>query len=80
MPFSVTDVSLQFMNMMKYPLGLPLYQFLQLFLNDVLIYFPKPKAHAEHEGKVLGKLGEQSLYAKASKYEIMKTSVKSVSK
>ena len=46
-----------------------------IFLDDVLIYSANPQDHAEHLRKVLGKLREHKLYAKASKCEMLKTSV-----
>ena len=50
-------------------------KFVFVFLDDVLIYSAKPQDHAEHLRKVLGKLREHKLYAKASKCEIVKTSM-----
>ena len=50
-------------------------QFALVFLDDVLIYSANPQDHAEHLQKVLGKLKEYQLYAKASKCEILKTSM-----
>ena len=46
-----------------------------VFLDDVLIYSANPQDHAEHLRKVLGKLREHKLFAKASKCEMLKTSV-----
>ena len=45
------------------------------FLDDVLIYSANPQDHAEHLQKVLGKLREHKLFAKASKCEMLETSV-----
>ena len=63
------------MNMMNDFFGEYLDNFVLVFLDDVLIYFANPQDHAEHLGKVLGKLREHKLYAKVSKCEILKTSV-----
>ena len=75
MPFGVTNAPAQFMNMMNALLGEYLDKFVLVFLDDVLIYSANPQDHAEHLRKVLGKLREHKLYAKASKCEILKTSV-----
>ena len=46
-----------------------------VFFDDVLIYSANPQDHAEHLRKVLGKLREHKLFAKASKCEMLKISV-----
>ena len=63
------------MNMMNDLLGEYLDKFVFAFRINVLIYSPNPQDHVEHLQKVLGKLKEHKLYAKASKCEILKTSV-----
>ena len=63
------------MNMMNALLGEYLGKFVLVFLDDVLIYSTNPEDHAEHLRKVLGKLREHKLFAKASKCEMLKTSV-----
>ena len=75
MPFGVTNAPAQFMNMMNALLGEYLDKFVLVFLDDVLIFSANPQDHAEHLWKVLGKLREHKLYAKASKSEMLKTSV-----
>ena len=75
MPFGVTNVSTQFMNMMNDLLGEYLDKFALVFLDDVLIYSANPQDHADHLQKILGKLKEHQLFVKASKCEILKTSV-----
>ena len=75
MPFGVTNAPAQFMNMMNALLGEYLEKFVLVFLDDVLIYSANPQDHAEHLRKVLGKLQEHKLFAKASKCEMLKTSV-----
>ena len=75
MPFGVTNAPTQFMNMMNDLLGEYLDKFVLVFLDDVLIYSANPQDHADHLRKVLGKLWEHQLFAKASKCEILKTSV-----
>ena len=63
------------MNMMNDLLGEYLDQFVLIFLDDVLIYSANIQEHCEHLRKVLNKLREHRLYAKASKCDILKTSV-----
>ena len=63
------------MNMMNNLLGEYLDQFVLIFLDDVLIYSANIVEHCEHLRKVLNKLREHRLYAKASKCDILKTSV-----
>ena len=63
------------MNMMNDLLGQYLDQFVLVFLDDVLIYSANVQEHCEHLRKVLDKLRQHRLYAKASKCEVMKTSV-----
>ena len=65
----------QFMNMMNALLGEYLDKFVLVFLDDVLIYSANPEDHAEHLREVLGKLREHKLFVKASKCEMLKTSV-----
>ena len=75
MPFGVTNAPTQFMYMMNDLLGEYLDDFVIVFLDDVLIYSANPQDHVEHLRKVLEKLRHHQLYAKASKCDIMKTSV-----
>ena len=50
-------------------------KFVLVFLDDVLIFSTNPQDHVDHLKKVLGKLREHQLFVKASKCEILKTSV-----
>ena len=75
MPFGVTNAPAQFMYMMNDLLGEYLDDFVIVFLDDVLIYSANPQDHVEHLRKVLGKLRHHQLFAKASKCDILKTSV-----
>ena len=75
MLFGVNNAPAQFMKMMNALLGEYLGKFVLVCLGDVLIYSGNPQDHIEHLRKVLGKLREHKLYAKASKCEILKTSV-----
>ena len=71
----MTNAPAQFMNMMNDLLGEYLDQFVLIFLDDMLIYSTNIQEHCEHLSKVLNKLREHCLYAKASKCDILKTSV-----
>ena len=75
MAFGVSNAPAQFMNMMNDLLGEYLDKFVLVFLDNVLIYSANPQDHVDHLRKVLGKLREHQLFAKASKCEILKTSV-----
>ena len=75
MPFGVTNAPAQFMGMMNDLLGEYLDRFVLIFLDDILVYSQSMKEHAEHLRKVLGKLREHRLYAKASKCEFVKSSI-----
>ena len=75
MPFGVTNAPTQFMNMMNALLAEYLDKFVLVFLDDVPIYSANSQDYVEHLWKVLGKLREHKLFAKASKCEILKTSV-----
>ena len=75
MPFGNINTPAQFMNMINALLGECLDKFILVFLDDALIYSANPQDHAQHLWKVLGKLCEHKLFAKASKCEMLKTSV-----
>ena len=75
MPFGVTNAPAQFMNMMNDVLDDYLDKFVLIFLDDVLVYSANVEEHAEHLRQLLERLREQRLYAKASKCDMMKTSV-----
>ena len=75
MLFGVNNAPAQFMNMMNDLLGEYIDQFVLIFLDDVLIYSANIQEHCEHLRKVLTKLREHRLYAKANKCDILKTSV-----
>ena len=66
------------MNMINALLGEYLDKLVFIFLDNVLIYSANPQDHVEHLQKVLGKLWEHKLHAKASKCEILKISMEFV--
>ena len=80
MPFGNINTPAQFMNMINALLGECLDKFILVFLDDVLIYSTNPQDHVDHLRKVLGKLREHQLFVKASKCEILKTSVEFLGK
>ena len=75
MPLGVTNDPAQFMGMMNDLLGECLDRFVLVFLDDILVSSRNVEEQAEHLRKVLGKLREHWLYAKASKCEFVKSSV-----
>ena len=72
---SVTNALAQFMNMMNDLLGECLDKSVLIVRDNVLIYSANPQDHADHLRKILGKLREHQLFAKASKCESLKTFV-----
>ena len=75
MHFGIINAPAQFMNMMNDLLGEYLDKFVLVFLENILIYSANQQDHEEHLRKVLGKLKEHQLFAKANKCEILKTSI-----
>ena len=67
-PFGLTNAPTVFMNLMNSILYKYLDQFVQLFLNDILIYSKNEKEHEEHLQIVLSCLKEHNLYGKISKF------------
>ena len=63
------------MNMINDLLGDYLDRFVLVFLDDILIYSANIDQHAEHLRQVLQRLREHRLFAKASKCELVKTSI-----
>ena len=63
------------MNLMNDVLADYLDDFVVVFLDDILIYSKTLKDHAIHLRKVLQKLRDHQLYAKASKCEIAYKSI-----
>jgi 3'-phosphoadenosine 5'-phosphosulfate sulfotransferase (PAPS reductase)/FAD synthetase len=53
MPFSLTNVSTTFMDLMHRVFRPYLDKFLAIFINDILIYSERPDEHAEHLKLVL---------------------------
>ena len=70
MPFGVTNAPAQFMNMVQDLLSDMVDQFVIVFIDDILIFSKDVKEHTEHVKKVLARLREHKLFAKASKCEV----------
>ena len=75
MPFGVTNPLAQFTNRMNDLLGEYLDKLVLVFLDNVFIYFANPQNLSKHLKRVLGQLREHQLFVKASKFEILKTSL-----
>ena len=63
------------MSMMNDLLGEYLDKFVVVFIEDVLIDFANPQDNVDNLRKTLRKLREHQLVVKASKCEILKTSI-----
>ena len=74
-PFGVSNAPAQFMNLMNDVLADYLDDFVVVFLDDILIYSKTIDDHVVHLRKVLQKLREHQLFAKASKCEIAYESI-----
>ena len=74
-PFGVSNAPAQFMNLMNDVLADYLDDFVVVFLDDILIYSKTIEDHVVHLRKVLQKLREHQLFAKASKCEIAYESI-----
>jgi len=69
MPFGVTKapgVFMEYMNRIFHPY---LDQFVEVFIDDILVYSKSEEEHAEHLRIVLQVLKEKQLFAKLSKCE-----------
>ena len=67
MPFGVTNAPVIFQHMMNDIFREYVYQFMVVYLDDILIYSPDLDTHDQHVCLVLSRLREQSLYAKYEK-------------
>ena len=75
MPFGLTNAPAQFMDMMNVLLGEHLDKCVFVFLDDIVIYSASMEEHVEHLRQVLNTLWRERLYTKASKCEIVQTSI-----
>ena len=67
MPFGLTNAPAVFQAMINDVLRDFLYQFVYVYLHDILIYSPDLATHKEHVNQVLKRLLEHHLYVKAEK-------------
>lgn len=63
-PFGLTNAPIVFMNLMNGVFQKYLDEFVQVFLDDILIYSNMQEEHEEHLRLVLQCLREHKLYAK----------------
>ena len=75
LPFGLTNAPATFMHLMQQVFKPYLDDFVIVFLDDILIYSKTETEHVDHVKKVLKKLREHKLYAKASKCEFFKQSI-----
>ncbi len=75
MPFGLTNAPASFQHLMNFNFRDMLDNFVICYLDDLLIYSPDLTTHCEHVGKVLQRLRDVGLYAKADKCEFHTTSV-----
>lgn len=73
MPFGLTNAPATFQSYIDQALGSYIDEFAICYLDDILIYSTDVKVHRDHVTRVLGKLREHGLYAKASKCEFSVT-------
>ena len=67
MPFRLTNAPTTFMDVMNRVFRPYLYQFVVVFINDILVYSKNEEEHEQHLRIVLQTLREKQLYAKLSK-------------
>ena len=76
MPFELTNAPTAFMNLMHRVFQPYLYQFVVVFVNDILIYSQSEEEHEDHLWIVLHALRDHQLYAKFNKCEFWLIEVK----
>ena len=70
MPFGVANAPAQFMALVNDIFQDLLDECLVIFLDDLIVYSRNEEEHQEHLRKVLDRLRQYKLYAKASKCEL----------
>ena len=73
MPFDLTNALATFMRVMNDVLRRFLYDFVIVYLNDILIFNKSRDEHVMHVNKVLDVLRKEQLFLKMSKCEFGKT-------
>ena len=69
MPFGLTNAPATFMDLMNSIFRPFMDQFVVVFVDDVLIYYPDVETHALHLRAMLDTLKQHQLYAKFYKCE-----------
>ena len=69
MPFGLTNASATFMDLMNRVFKPYLYQFMVVFIDDILVYSKSREEHEFHLSIVLQTLRDKQLYAKLMKCE-----------
>ena len=67
MAFGLTNAPAAFMDLMNRVFKKQLDKFVIIFIDDILIFWPKAEKYAEHLRKTLEILRKEKLYAKFSK-------------
>ena len=75
-PFGLTNVATEFMDLMHRVFQPYLDQFVMVFVDDILIYSQSEEEHEDHLRIVLQALREHQLYAEFSKCEFWLTKVR----
>lgn len=75
MPFGLTNAPATFQHMMNHTFYDMLDKFVVAYLDDILIFSDTKEEHEEHVKRVLQRLQENKLYAKAEKCEFYKEEV-----
>ena len=67
MPFGLTSAPIPFMDLMNRVFRPYAYQFVMVFIDDILVYSKDAQEHEQHPRIVMETLKETKLYAKLSK-------------
>ena len=76
MPFGLTNAPAVFMDLMHRVFREFLDKFVNVFIDDILVYSKNEEEHQEHLGIVLQTLRDHQLYAKFSKCDFWRREVK----
>ena len=76
MPFGLTNAPVAFMDLMHRIFQPYLYQFIMVFVDDILIYSQSEEEHEDHLRVLLQLMRDHQLYAKFSKCEFWFTEVR----
>lgn len=76
MPFGLTNAPATFQRMMNKVLKDYIGEFVQVYLDDIIIYSTTKEQHIHHLDKVLGKLKDEQLICKKKKCEFFKEEIK----